>query len=213
MSCNRNPLQAHLFRLDTLKTWNEKKKAAASVGNQLCRDLGGKKKKKLRIISCSSSCVSFPWPGQRSHLLTHIFAHHWGRGDADRGVKKQNKKRQGDEGRELIKSRRQETAGWEGEYGGPASCAQESPRPVSTGVRFDFQVGPPAAPKAARAQGGKAGCLPLLEVEEPLRLYGALSADWDLGPDLVSVLPTHTSACPSTLGHHCLLTMHMMCHV
>lgn len=79
---------------------------------------------------------------------------------------------------------------------------------------FDFQVGPPAAPKAARAQGGKAGCLPLLEVEEPLRLYGALSADWDLGPDLCGglardaerhLLVPHPSILPACLRLHRLL--------
>lgn len=56
-----------------------------------------------------------------------------------------------------------------------------------------FQGGPPVAAKASCAQSGEAEWAPLLEVEEPLCLNGALPADWNVGPDLVSL---HQNICP-----------------
>lgn len=97
-----------------------------------------------------------------------------------------------------------------GEDGHTGPCAQESPGPVSAGVLPDLQGGTPFAPTAARAQSRETEWLPLLEVEEPLGVHGALSADWDMGPDVVSPYP---NICPSALGHYCLFTVHMMCCV
>lgn len=85
-----------------------------------------------------------------------------------------------------------------GEDGHAGPCAQESPGPVSAGVLPDFQGGPLFAPTAARAQSREAEWLPLLEVEEPLCVHGALSADWDMGPDMVSPPSKHLSVSTGT---------------
>ena len=97
-----------------------------------------------------------------------------------------------------------------GEDGNAAPCAQELPGPVSAGLFPDFQGDPPFAPTAAGPQSRETEWLSLLEVEEPLSVHGALSADWDMGPDVVSL---HPNICLSAQGHHCLFTVHMMCSV
>lgn len=81
-----------------------------------------------------------------------------------------------------------EEQGRKEEHGGPAACAEEPPRPVGPGLLSAFQGGPPAAAEAAGPQGGAAGRVSLLEMEEPLSVHGALSAYRDLGPDLCSNL-------------------------
>lgn len=99
------------------------------------------------------------------------------------------------------------------EHGGPTACAEEPPRHIGPGQLSAFQGCPPAAAEAARPQGGAAGRFSLLEMEEPLSVHGALSADWDLGPDLVSAIqsrqlplqsihPFHTGVALSIHGSH-----------
>lgn len=93
------------------------------------------------------------------------------------------------------------------ENGRPDPGSEEPPRLLSAGVLSAFSGGPLFTSKAARAQSGGTE-RPLLEVEEPLCLNGALPADWNMGRGVVSV---HPNICPCTLGHHCPFTAHMMC--
>lgn len=96
--------------------------------------------------------------------------------------------------------------GWPGEDGGSGSLGEELPRPVSSGSLSCVQADPSTATESTRAQGGEAGCLSLMEVEESLRLHGALCPDCSLGPDLVGLIPVYL-----LLVQHCLFTVHMMC--
>lgn len=72
----------------------------------------------------------------------------------------------------------------EAEDGGPASCSEGAPDPLSAGVRSPLQGGRPAPPKAARAQSCPTGQVPLVEVEEPVCVHGALTAQRGLGREL-----------------------------
>ncbi|XP_061538462.1 TLC domain-containing protein 1 isoform X1 [Phycodurus eques] len=67
------------------------------------------------------------------------------------------------------------------EDGGPGRGAQEAPGSVGGALLGALQGGPRARAEAPPARGGAPGRLPSVEVEEPLRVHGALARDRDLG--------------------------------
>lgn len=73
-----------------------------------------------------------------------------------------------------------------GQDGRPRPCDEGTPGPVRAPVRARLQGGAPFSTPAALAQSGPAERVALLEVEEPLRVDGALAAHWDMGRGMVS---------------------------